>query len=171
MPFFAAIGAYLAFPHVAARIEKFTSPDSDENYQVRKSLEAFSNGGLFGRGPGEGVVKKNIPDSHTDFIFAVIGEEMGLIVMLAVIGLFAFIIYRGFRTLEKSNDSFTIIACAGILMNFGMQAVINMGVALKLFPTKGMTLPFISYGGSSTLAMSLGVGILLALTRKRYGAK
>lgn len=168
---FAAIGAYLIFPHVAARIEKFTSPDSDENYQVRKSLEAFSNGGFFGRGPGEGVVKKNIPDSHTDFIFAVIGEEMGLIVLLAVIGLFAFIIYRGFRSLEKSNDSFTIIACAGILMNFGMQAMINMGVALKLFPTKGMTLPFISYGGSSTLAMAFGVGILLALTRKRYGAK
>lgn len=168
---FAAIAAYMVFPHVAARIEKFTNPDSDENYQVRKSLEAFANGGFFGRGPGEGIIKKNIPDSHTDFIFAVVGEEMGLIVMLAVIGLFAFIIWRGFRNIEKSDDTFTIIACAGILMNFGMQAVINMGVSLKLFPTKGMTLPFVSYGGSSTLAMAFGVGILLALTRKRYGAR
>lgn len=165
----AAVGAYLVFPHVAARIDKFLNPDSEENYQVRRSLEAFANGGLFGKGPGEGTVKKYIPDSHTDFIFSVIGEEMGLVVLLIVIGLFAYIIFRGFKTLEKSGDAFTILACAGILMNFGMQAIINMGVALKLFPTKGMTLPFVSYGGSSTLAMSFGIGILLALTRKRYG--
>jgi cell division protein FtsW len=167
----ASIGAYLIFPHVAARIEKFTSPDLEENYQVKRSLEAFANGGFFGRGPGEGTVKKYIPDSHTDFIFSVIGEEMGLVMMVLVISLFAYIVYRGFKNLERSSDSFVIIACAGILMNFALQAIINMGVSLKLFPTKGMTLPFVSYGGSSTLAMAFGVGIILALTRKRYGTK
>jgi cell division protein FtsW len=166
---FAAISAYLIFPHVASRVDKFLNPDNEENYQVRRSLEAFANGGFLGKGPGEGTVKKYIPDSHTDFIFSVIGEEMGLVVLLIVIGLFAYIILRGFKALEKTNDSFTILACAGILMNFGLQAIINMGVALKLFPTKGMTLPFISYGGSSTIAMAFGIGVLLALTRKRYG--
>ena len=133
--------------------------------------EAFSKGGFFGRGPGEGVVKSHIPDSHTDFIFAVLGEEMGLIAVLFVIGIFAFIVLRGFKKVYQQNDLFVTLAVAGILMNFGLQAIINMGVTLKLLPTKGMTMPFISYGGSSTLAQAISIGILLALTRKRYAAK
>lgn len=164
----AAVGAYLIFPHVAARVDKFLSADNEQNYQVSKSLEAFAKGGIFGRGPGEGVVKEHIPDSHTDFIFAVLGEEMGLIAVLLVIGLFAFITLRVFTRLYKQKDIFVTFACAGIIMNFALQAIINMGVTVKLMPTKGMTLPFISYGGSSILATSISVGILLGLTRKRY---
>ena len=164
----ASVGAYLIFPHVSARIDKFLSADTTQNYQVTKSLEAFAKGGIFGRGPGEGVVKEHIPDSHTDFIFAVLGEEMGLIAVLLVIGLFAFITLRVFIKLYRQNDIFVTLACAGIIMNFALQAIINMGVTLKLMPTKGMTLPFISYGGSSLLATSISVGIILGLTRKRY---
>ena len=160
--------AYIAFPHVRARVDKFMSADTDQNYQVTKSLEAFANGGFFGRGPGEGIVKEHIPDSHTDFIFAVLGEEMGLIAVLMMIGLFAFITFRVFTKLQKQNDNFVTLASAGIIMNFALQSIINMGVTLKLMPTKGMTLPFVSYGGSSILATSISVGILLALTRKRY---
>ncbi|PIR33116.1 MAG: putative lipid II flippase FtsW [Alphaproteobacteria bacterium CG11_big_fil_rev_8_21_14_0_20_44_7] len=162
--------AYLVFDHVAARIDKFLDP-SASGYQVSKSLEAFSSGGLMGKGPGEGSVKANIPDSHTDFIFAVIGEEMGLFVVLIVIGIFAFITIRGFLKIYERKDLFIVLASAGILMNFAMQAIINMGVTLKLMPTKGMTLPFISYGGSSVLATSIAIGVLLALTRKRYESK
>ena len=165
------IAAYAFLPHVTSRVDKFLSPDSEANYQVTKSLEAFSSGGFFGRGPGEGVVKSHIPDSHTDFIFAVLGEEMGLIAVLFVIGIFAFIVLRGFRKVYQQNDLFVTITVSGILMNFGLQAIINMGVTLKLLPTKGMTMPFISYGGSSILAQAVSIGILLALTRKRYVAK
>jgi cell division protein FtsW len=163
--------AYASFSHVRARVDKFLSPNSEENYQVSKSLEAFANGGLFGKGPGEGHVKNYIPDSHTDFIFAVIGEEMGLVMLFVIIGIFAFIVLRGFKKVYRQNDLFVTLACAGIIMNFGLQAIINMGVNLKLLPTKGMTLPFISYGGSSMIAQSISVGILLSLTRKRYEAK
>jgi cell division protein FtsW len=165
------IAAYAFLPHVTARIDKFLSSDSESNYQVVRSLEAFSKGGFFGRGPGEGVVKSHIPDSHTDFIFAVLGEEMGLIAVLFVIGIFAFIVLRGFKKVYQQNDLFVTLAVAGILMNFGLQAIINMGVTLKLLPTKGMTMPFISYGGSSILAQAISIGILLALTRKRYASK
>ena len=168
---FGGILAYAFLPHVTARIDKFLSPDVEENYQVKKSLEAFANGGFFGKGPGEGVVKNHIPDSHTDFIFAVVAEEMGLIAVLLVVGIFAFIIFRGFKKIYHSNDHFTVLAVAGILMNFGLQAVINMGVTMKLLPTKGMTMPFVSYGGSSTVAQAISIGFLLALTRKRYGKK
>lgn len=160
--------AYSLFSHVQSRIDRFISSDSKEGYQISKSLEAFEGGGFFGRGPGEGVVKRNIPDSHTDFIFAVLGEEMGFFIVLIVIGIFAFITIRGFIKIQEHKDLFVILASAGILMNFALQAIINMGVTLKLMPTKGMTLPFISYGGSSVLATSVAIGILLSLTRKRY---
>ncbi len=165
------IAAYFVLPHFTARIDKFLSPTSEENYQVKKSLEAFANGGLFGKGPGEGTVKAHIPDSHTDFIFAVLGEEMGLVAVLLMIGLFLFIILRGIRSIQRQNDFFVTIAVAGILMNFGLQALINMGVTVKLMPTKGMTLPFVSYGGSSTIAQAISIGILVALTRKRYDSR
>lgn len=163
--------AYFLFSHVASRFDKFLHPESFEAYQVNRSLEALSQGGFFGRGPGEGIVKKSIPDSHTDFIFSVLGEEMGLLVAIIVIGIYAFITIYGLYKLYSFKDPFKIIAGAGLLMNFGMQSFVNMGVATQLIPTTGQTLPFISYGGSSIIASSISIGIFLALTRKRYDAK
>lgn len=166
------LGAFMAYqflPHVTARIDRFLDPSSGDNYQVEKSLEAFKNGGWFGRGPGEGEVKRLIPDSHTDFVFSVAGEEYGVIICLLIIGLFAFVVIRGYLRLLMEQDLFVVLAVAGLLAQFGMQAIINMGVAVNMLPAKGMTLPFLSYGGSSLLAMALGMGMLLALTRKRYG--
>lgn len=162
-------GAYHVFPHVAKRINSFLDPAAGDNYQISRSLEAFRNGGLFGRGPGEGEVKQFLPDSHTDFIFAVAGEEFGALVCLIIISLFAFIIIRGLMRVWKENDLFVVLAVAGVLTQFGIQAVINMGVAVNLFPAKGMTLPFVSYGGSSVVAIAFGMGMMLALTRRRYG--
>lgn len=164
-----AIAAYQFMPHVTSRIDRFLNPASGDNYQVGKSIEAFQSGGWIGRGPGEGVVKQHIPDSHTDFIFAVAGEEFGVLFCLAVIGIFAFIVIRGYSRLWKEQDMFTLIAVSGLLAQFGIQAIVNMGVAVNLLPAKGMTLPFLSYGGSSLVAMALGMGMMLALTRKRYG--
>jgi cell division protein FtsW len=162
-------GAYLLLPHVTRRINTYLDPDAHENYQVKRSLEAFMNGGITGRGPGEGTVKQVLPDSHTDFIFAVVGEELGFIACMGVLLLFAFIVIRGFIRVSKETDLFSVYAASGILMQFGMQAVFNMGVTLHLFPTKGMTLPFISYGGSSMIAIAVAMGMMLALTRRRYG--
>lgn len=161
--------AYHLLPHVSKRIDRFLDPSSGDNYQVEKSLEAFKNGGWFGRGPGEGEIKRIIPDSHTDFVFSVAGEEYGIIACLLIIGLFAFIVLRGYARLLRESDAFVILAVAGLLAQFGVQAIINMGVAVNLLPAKGMTLPFLSYGGSSLIAMALGMGMLLALSRKRYG--
>ncbi len=162
-------GAYFALPHVAKRINSFLDPSSGDNYQISRSLDAFKNGGIFGKGPGEGEVKQSLPDSHTDFIFAVAGEEFGVIVCLLIVGLFAFIVLRGLIRVWRENDLFMVLAVAGILTQFGIQAVINMGVAVNLLPAKGMTLPFLSYGGSSVIAMAIGMGIVLAFTRKKYG--
>ncbi len=161
--------AYHALPHVAARIDRFLDPESGDNYQVEQSLHAFKEGGLFGRGPGEGIIKQHIPDSHTDFIFSVAGEEFGMIFCLLIIFLFAFIVVRGFAKLAQETDMFRLIAVGGILTQFGIQAIVNMGVAVNLLPAKGMTLPFLSYGGSSLVAMAGGMGMMLALTRKQYG--
>ena len=163
------LGAYLIFPHVSHRVNKFLGIDADANYQVKKSLEAFNSGGITGRGPGEGVVKQHLPDSHTDFIFAVVGEELGAIVCVAIILLYAFIVFRGFKKMLWEKDLFLVYAVSGLLMQFGVQAMINMGVALNLLPTKGMTLPFISYGGSSMIAIAVAMGMMLALTRRRFG--
>ena len=161
--------AYHLFSHVAKRIDAFLDPAASDNYQIGRSLEAFRNGGLLGRGPGEGEVKQFLPDSHTDFIFAVAGEEFGVIVCLAILGLFAFVVLRGLSRVWKQNDLFIVLAVAGLLAQFGIQSVINMGVSVNLFPAKGMTLPFLSYGGSSVVAVALGMGMMLALTRRRYG--
>jgi cell division protein FtsW len=180
MPFFWVAGmivlgigglfaAYHALPHVAARIDRFLDPASGDNYQVERSLQAFKGGGWFGRGPGEGIVKQHIPDSHTDFIFSVAGEEFGLFFCMMIITLFAFIVVRGFARLGKETDMFRLIAVAGLLTQFGIQAIVNMGVAVNLLPAKGMTLPFLSYGGSSLIAMAGGMGMMLALTRRRFG--
>lgn len=162
-------GAYHVFPHVAKRINNFLDPASGDNYQISRSLDAFRNGGLLGRGPGEGEVKQSLPDSHTDFIFAVAGEEFGVIVCILILSLFAFIVLRGLARVRQENDLFIVLAVSGLVAQFGIQSVINMGVAVNLFPAKGMTLPFLSYGGSSVVAIALGMGMMLALTRRRYG--
>lgn len=163
------LGAYFIFPHVSHRVNKFLGLDVDGNYQVKKSLEAFNSGGITGRGPGEGVVKQHLPDSHTDFIFSVVGEELGAIVCIMLVCLYAFIIFRGFKKMMWEKDLFLVYSVSGLLIQFGTQAIINMGVALNLLPTKGMTLPFISYGGSSMIAISMAMGMMLALTRRRFG--
>ena len=158
---------YFLFPHVASRVDRFLDPDAGDRYQVTTSIEAFENGGLLGRGPGEGTVKQSLPDAHADFILAVAGEEMGLVSCLAIVGLFAFIVIRGFARLLQENDLFVLLAASGLLAQFGLQALVNMGSTLDIIPTKGMTLPFISYGGSSLIALAIGMGMLLALTRRR----
>ena len=160
--------AYFTFPHVAQRFDQFLDPESGDSYQIDRALEAFQNGGLYGTGPGEGTVKLVLPDAHADFIFAVAGEEFGLIVCLALVGLFAFIVLRAFLRLLDEANSFIMLAVVGLATGFGLQAIINMASSLHLMPTKGMTLPFLSYGGSSALAVALGIGMLLALTRKRF---
>ena len=163
------IGAYFTLPHVASRIDRFMDPASGDSYQVDRAMDAFMNGGLWGRGPGEGTVKEYLPDAHADFVFAVAGEELGLILCLVIVALFAFIVLRGFSRLMQENNLFVVLAATGLFVQFGLQAVINMASTLHLMPTKGMTLPFISYGGSSLLALGLGVGMALALTRRRFG--
>ena len=159
--------AYFALPHVASRVDRFLDPASGDSYQVNTSLEAFMNGGLAGRGPGEGTVKTVLPDAHSDFIFAVAGEEFGLVACLIVVGLFALVVLRGISRLMQEENLFILLAASGLLVQFGLQAAVNMGSALRLMPAKGMTLPFVSYGGSSLLSMALAVGMLLALTRRR----
>ncbi len=161
--------AYMLLPHVASRIDRFIDPASGDSYQVDRSMDAFMNGGLWGRGPGEGTVKLSLPDAHADFVFAVAGEELGLIVCLVIIALFAFVVLRGFSRLLQEGNLYVVLAATGLLVQFGLQAIINMSSALHLMPTKGMTLPFISYGGSSLLALGLGMGMTLALTRRRFG--
>ena len=162
--------AYLWLPHVTTRINGFLAPGAGmgENYQIDRSLEAFANGGLWGRGPGEGTVKDHLPDAHADFVFAVTGEEFGLIVCILVVAVFAFIVLRGFSRLMQEGNLFVMLAASGLLIEFGLQAAINIASTLHLIPTKGMTLPFISYGGSSAIAVALGIGMLLALTRRRH---
>jgi cell division protein FtsW len=162
-------GAYVVFPHVHSRIDRFLDPASGDSYQVTRSLEAFTNGGLWGRGPGEGTVKDYLPDAHADFVFAVAGEEFGLIVCIVIVALFAFVVLRGFSRLLNERNLYVVLAGTGLLVQFGLQAVINMSSTLHLMPTKGMTLPFLSYGGSSLLALGLGMGMVLALTRRRFG--
>lgn len=161
--------AYFNFDHVHSRIDRFFDPAGSEAYQVSRSLEAFQNGGIFGRGPGEGHVKEILPDAHADFIFAVAGEEFGLGAGLLIVALFAFVVLRGFVQAFKETDLFVQLAVAGLLVQFGLQAIINMASSLNLMPTKGMTLPFISYGGSSMMALAIGMGMVLALTRERPG--
>lgn len=165
------LAAYSFLPHVKVRMNSFLDPNTNDNYQVKKSIEAFTNGGVFGTGPGEGTVKQHLPDSHTDFIFAVVGEELGMIVCLFIIFLFAFMVIRGLIRVLKVGDDFSILAVSGLLMQLGFQAIINIGVNLHLFPTKGMTLPLISYGGSSILSVAITIGVILSLTRKRYGVR
>jgi cell division protein FtsW len=161
------VAAYALFAHVRARVDGFLHPAAGNNYQVNRALEAFGAGGLLGRGPGEGHVKDVLPDAHADFVFAVAGEEFGMIVCLLILGVFAFIVLRGLLRLLAESDMYVVLAASGLVASFGLQAFVNMASTLQLIPTKGMTLPFISYGGSSALAVAFGVGLLLALTRRR----
>jgi len=162
------LGAYTFFPHFASRLDRFISHSGD-TYQTDKAIEAIAHGGLLGVGPGAGTVKMSIPDAHADFIFAVAGEELGLIGAGLIVVVFAFVIMRGFWRLKDENNLFVLLAGCGLLAQFGLQMAINLGSTLRLIPAKGMTLPFISYGGSSLWASAIGMGMLLALTRKRFG--
>ena len=166
-------GAYFLFPHVARRMDQFFDPSAGDPkqdlYQVTQSLKAFMQGGLFGRGPGEGIVKKNVPDAHADFVFAVAGEEFGLFLCLFIVALFAFIVLRSLMRAMQDSSLFVMMAASGLVIQFGLQAFVNMASALHLIPTKGMTMPFVSYGGSSLIALAIAMGMLLGLTRKRHG--
>ncbi|MBO0710715.1 MAG: cell division protein FtsW [Acetobacteraceae bacterium] len=165
---FGALGAYTLFPHVQSRVQRFLDPAVGDHYQVTTALEAFGNGGLFGRGPGEGRIKDILPDAHADFVYAVAGEEFGMLVCVVIAVLFAMVVLRGLLRLLNEPDPFIVLASSGLVAGFGLQAFVNMASTLHLIPTKGMTLPFISYGGSSVLAVALSIGMLLALTRRRH---
>ena len=165
------VTAYFTFDHVHTRVQQFLDSENNLSYQVRKSLEAFKSGSILGRGPGEGIVKLNIPDAHTDFIFAVAAEEFGLLLCLIIVGLYAAVVIRSMLISMKDNNLFIILSASALSASFGLQGIINMASTLHLMPTKGMTLPFISYGGSSLLATALGMGMLLAITRKNVHAE
>ena len=164
------VSLYFVFGHMRDRLSRFFSPETTDTHQIDSASEAIRAGGLLGRGIGEGVMKRRVPDLHTDFIYSVGAEEFGLILSLIMISLYAFIVIRGMRRAMKLTDPFEQTAAAGLFMLIGLQACINVAVNLNLIPTKGMTLPFISYGGSSMLAMGLTMGFALALTRRRPGA-
>lgn len=161
------IGMYFTLPHVSDRINSFIFQNSEENdlYQVERSLEAFRQGGLFGKGPGEGTVKMSVPDSHSDFVFSVVGEEFGFFVCLLVLTIFAILIIRPIVKSMKSTNLFCFSAIFGLSIQIMLQTIINIGSTLHLIPTKGMTLQFISYGGSSNLSSAVCMGFLLALTK------
>jgi cell division protein FtsW len=155
---------------VAGRIDRFLTGEGD-TFQVDAGREAIVRGGWFGQGPGEGTIKRIIPDSHTDFIFSVTAEEYGIALCLLIVLIFAFIVIRGLSIALKERDDFTRLAVSGLVILFGFQSIINMSVNLHLMPAKGMTLPFISYGGSSLIAVAISTGLLLALTRRRPEAR
>lgn len=159
--------AYFAFPHVRGRIARFLDPASGDTFQTDRAIQSFAEGGFFGRGPGEGTIKSVLPDAHTDFIFAVVAEEYGALACLALIALFAFVVGRALMRYRHRRDPFTHLAVNGLALLIAMQAAINMAVNVGLVPAKGMTLPFISAGGSSMIAASLTVGMLLALVKRR----
>lgn len=163
----AGVFAYNSSEHLARRIDGFLNPDLDPRSQLGYATNAIQDGGFFGVGVGEGQVKWSLPDAHTDFIIAVAAEEYGLLLVLLILSLYALITVRSLMRLTKERDPFTRLAGTGLACIFGVQAMINMGVAVRLLPAKGMTLPFVSYGGSSVLAAGITVGMLLALTRTR----
>jgi len=162
-------GAYLALPHVRDRILDFIGPGG-ERTQTETALDAMARGGVWGAGPGEGQVKHLLPEAHTDFVFSVAAEEYGLIASLAIIGLYALLFLRAWSLGLRLNDPFAQLATSGLALLFALQALVNIGVNLDIAPPTGMTLPFISYGGSSMLALCFSAGLLLALTRRRPGA-
>jgi cell division protein FtsW len=158
--------AYYVFPHVAGRINRFLDPESGDNFQIMTAMQSFERGGWSGTGPGEGIMKRVLPDSHTDFVFAVVGEEFGILLCLLVVALFTLLVMRGLMQALRRNSTFERMAIAGLATQIGIQAFINMGVNLHVLPAKGMTLPFISYGGSALISAAMTVGFLLALSRR-----
>lgn len=166
-----SVAAYFTFDHVQLRVDRFFDPAAGEGYQVRRALEALRDGGLLGRGPGEGRIKEALPDAHADFILAVAAEEFGLILCLLLVALFAGIVIRGLAKAFRDDELFIMLAVGGLVTQFALQTLINMASTLNMIPPKGMTLPFISYGGSSTLAIGITLGMILALTRDRPGGR
>lgn len=160
------VAAYTLLPHVAGRIDRFLTGEGD-TFQVDTAREAIIRGDWFGQGPGEGTVKRIIPDSHTDFIFSVAAEEFGIIFCMVIVLIFAFVVMRGLSHAFRERNDFTRFAVAGLVLQLGIQSMINIGVNLELLPAKGMTLPLISYGGSSMIAICVTAGFILALTRHR----
>lgn len=160
------VGAYFVFPHVAGRINRFLTGEGD-TFQVDTGREAIIRGGWFGQGPGEGTVKRILPDSHTDFVFSVLAEEFGIVLCGVLVAIFAFIVIRALMQAMRDHDPFQRFAVSGLAILIGFQSTINIAVNLQLMPAKGMTLPFVSYGGSSMIAVALTAGMLLALTRRR----
>jgi cell division protein FtsW len=165
------VAAFYTVPHVAQRIRGFLDPASGDTFNVDIATESFIRGGWFGRGPGEGTIKRILPEGHTDFVFAVAAEEFGIVLCLILVALFAFIVIRALAKAMRNDDPFCRFAAAGLAILFGLQSTINMAVNLHLMPAKGMTLPFISYGGSSLISLAYGMGMLVALTRERPRAK
>ncbi len=161
--------AYFLVPHVGKRIDRFLDPAGGDNYQVGHALRSFIEGGWLGRGPGEGVIKHVLPDAHSDYIFAVLAEEFGLLACAGLLAIFAFVVLRGLAHAHQDKDPFRKLALAGLMLAFGLQAVLNLGINMGLLPAKGMTLPFISYGGSSLLAVALAMGLALGLSRRHRG--
>jgi cell division protein FtsW len=171
---FASAGLTVAFftvPHVAQRINRFIDPASGDTFNIDIATESFIRGGWFGRGPGEGTIKRILPEGQTDFVFAVAAEEFGVVLCLILVSLFAFIVIRSLTRAMRTEDPFVRFAAAGLSILFGVQSAINMAVNLHLIPAKGMTLPFISYGGSSLISLAYGMGMLIALTRERPRAQ
>ncbi|MBS0535806.1 MAG: putative lipid II flippase FtsW [Proteobacteria bacterium] len=164
---FGLLVAYYTVPHVANRIQRFLNPQSGDTFNIDVATESFMRGGWFGRGPGEGTVKRMLPEAHTDFVFSVAAEEFGVVLCLALVALYTFIVVRAMLRAMRNDDPFCRFAAAGLTMLFATQSAINMAVNLHLIPAKGMTLPFISYGGSSMLSLAYGMGMLLALTREQ----
>ena len=165
-----SLSLYALLPHVRYRVNSFVNPSEYDTYQIDKASEAIARGGLLGVGPGEGTVKTHLPDAHTDFIYAVLGEEFGYVAAIALIGLYVFICWRGLRAASRVRDPYPRAAAAGLFALFGLQAAINIAVNVSLIPPKGMTLPFISYGGSSMIGTALTLGLALALIRRQSAA-
>jgi cell division protein FtsW len=161
------MAAYTMVPHVASRIDRFLNPEKGDTFQMDTAVAAFANGGLMGAGPGGGEAKLVLPDAHTDFTFAVVGEEFGLIACIGLVLLFAFVVMRILQRAKIEPDPFPALALSGLGIVFGLQAIINMGVNVSLLPAKGMTLPLISYGGSSLLGVAFAMGMVLAFSRRQ----
>tara|TARA_R110002051_G_scaffold150947_7_gene223500 strand:+ start:122 stop:1309 length:1188 start_codon:yes stop_codon:yes gene_type:complete len=167
----AAIGllvlAYTVFPHVARRIDAFINPETGDNYQAERALESLLEGGWFGMGPGEGIARRYLPDAHADFVFAAGASEFGILFCLMLVGLIAFIVIRALNLAMRQQNLFNRLAASALAIQFGVQSAFNLTVNLNLIPPKGMTLPFVSYGGTSMIAIGLSMGLLLALTRRK----
>lgn len=159
--------AYFLLPHVRHRIEVFLNPTTENAYQVRQSMETLQTAGWFGKGPGEGVVKYTLPDAHTDFIMAVSAEEFGFLLSSVIVLTFMYIVFEGTKLIRQSNNYFVQLAAGGLITQIAAQAIVNLSSTLNLIPTKGMTLPLISYGGSSLVSMAFAFGLILALTKRQ----